>query len=77
MRPSTARTLINVASPVVLPAAVLAALDDLATDDLAELVATSSDASRCGTCPRRPSPAGSPDAADLEVLAALSSSATA
>ncbi|KQT92298.1 hypothetical protein ASG49_10255 [Marmoricola sp. Leaf446] len=64
--------LVALASPVVLPAAVLAALDDLDTDDLAGLVAG---LSRRFPVRHLPAPALArrvADEADLEVLAALS-----
>lgn len=64
--------LICVTSPVVLPASVLAALDDLVLDDLAELVA---DLTRRFPVRHLPAPAAGRrivDEADLEALAALS-----
>ncbi|ROR92498.1 2-C-methyl-D-erythritol 4-phosphate cytidylyltransferase [Nocardioides aurantiacus] len=64
--------LVALASPVVLPAAVLAALDDLGTDDLAGLVAG---LSRRFPVRHLEAPALArrvTDEADLEVLAALS-----
>lgn len=64
--------LICVTSPVVLPASVLAALDDLVLDDLAELVA---DLTRRFPVRHLPAPAVGRrivDEADLEALGALS-----
>lgn len=64
--------LVALASPVVLPAAVLAALDGLDTDDLARLVA---ELSRRFPVRHLEAPALArrvADVADLEVLAALS-----
>jgi 2-C-methyl-D-erythritol 4-phosphate cytidylyltransferase len=65
--------LICVTSPVVLPAAVVAALDELPTDDLAELVALLTQRFPVRHLPAPPLGRRVVDEADLEVLSALSS----
>ena len=64
--------LVCVTSPVVLPAAVVAALDHLATDDFAALVAELSGRFPARHLPAPPAGRRIVDRADLEVLGALS-----
>ncbi|MDQ1660455.1 MAG: hypothetical protein QOJ68_435, partial [Blastococcus sp.] len=66
--------LMCVTSPVVLPAAVVAALDTLATDDLAELVDGLTRRFPVRYLPAPPLGRRIVDDADLDVLGALSSS---
>lgn len=63
--------LVCVTSPVVLPAAVVAALDDLVLDDLAELVADLSRRFPVRHLPAPPMGRRIVDEADLTLLAAL------
>jgi 2-C-methyl-D-erythritol 4-phosphate cytidylyltransferase len=65
-------TLISVTSPVVLPATVVAALDELETDDLPALVAALSQRFPVRHLPAPPLGRRIVGEADLEVLAALS-----
>jgi 2-C-methyl-D-erythritol 4-phosphate cytidylyltransferase len=64
--------LVCVTSPVVLPAAVVAALDELATDDLAALVAQLTQRFPVRHLPAPPQGRRVVEESDLEVLAALS-----
>jgi 2-C-methyl-D-erythritol 4-phosphate cytidylyltransferase len=64
--------LMCVTSPVVLPAAVVAALDELVTDDLAELVAELARRFPVRHLPAPPLGRRITDEADLEVLSAFS-----
>ena len=66
--------LMCVTSPVVLPAAVVAALDQLATDDLAELVDGLTRRFPVRYLPAPPLARRIVDQADLDVLGALSAS---
>ncbi len=66
--------LMSVTSPVVLPAAVVAALDELPTDDLPELVASLVQRFPVRYLPAPPLGRRISEESDLEVLGALSSS---